>query len=231
MAQRAEEPETEMRWLAPSDLPALLQLDYDIYEKQLIGDDTLYTSWITKNTRTTLCIFDTYAELCLAYISMLPLQEQTILHVLQGERDELDLRADDILTLEQAGWYTLLISSVAAREERYFNRVLNGIFGFWLSHAPERKIKRMYAQAASEEGRALLKGFYFSELAITKNDGTLEPVKNAYYLDLQYPAQSRFFKRYQAVIRRREQRLGGYHERDRGKRDDGPGGNDHDYHL
>ena len=204
--QKAEETETALKWLVPADLPALLRLDYDMYAEYLIGDNKLYTSWITKNTHIALCTFDKQnPERCLAYISALPLREQTILEILRGTKDELDIRADDILTYEEAGSYTLLINSVVAREERYLNRVLGGVFDFWVENAPERKIKRLYAQATSEEGKTLLRRFYFSELAIIKDDNTLEPVRNAYYLDLQYPVQSKLFKQFQEAVKEKEQ--------------------------
>lgn len=198
----AEEYETDLRWLVPGELPAILKLDFEVYAEYLVGDPNLYASWITKNTNVALCAFSkTDPGKCLAYISALPLPEQTILQILKGERCELDITADEILTYDQPGEYTLLVNSVVASEEKYLSKVLKGVLDFWIGNAPERKIKRLYAESTSERGRSLLRKFYFSELAVITSDNTLAPIEDAYYLDLQKPVQSKLIRHFQNEIK------------------------------
>jgi hypothetical protein len=201
----AEESETELKWLVPADLPAILRLDFEVFSEYLVGELNLYSAWITKNKHVALCVFDKLdPNKCLAYISALPLPEQLILKVLKGEMCELDIKADDILTYDEPGEYTLLVNSVVASEEKYLNRALNGVLDYWESNAPERKIKRLYAEATSERGRSLLRRFYFSEVSTITDKGELEIIDDAYYLDLQRPAQSKIIRDFQQRIKAKE---------------------------
>ena len=194
--------ETELKWLVPADLPAILKLDYEVYSEYLVGEPNLYASWITKNTHIALCAFDKFdPNRCLAYVSALPLPEKVILQVLKGEKCELDITADDILTYDEPGEYTLLVNSVVAIEERYLNRVLSGVLDYWIDNAPGRRIKRLYAEATSDRGRSLLRKFYFSELSTITDSNELEIVDDAYYLDLQRPAQSKIIRGFQEKIK------------------------------
>jgi len=197
--------ETELKWLVPADLPAILRLDYEVYSEYLVGEPNLYAAWITKNTHVALCAFDKLdPNKCLAYVSALPLPEKVILQVLKGEKCELDITADNILTYDEPGEYTLLVNSVVASEERYLNRVLHGVLDYWENNAPERKIKRLYAEATSDRGRSLLRRFYFSEVSTITNSGELEIVNDAYYLDLQRPAQSKIIREFQERVKAKE---------------------------
>jgi hypothetical protein len=195
-----EDSDADLKWLIPNDLPAILDLDKKVYDEYLVGNLNLYASWITKNPRIALCAFDKLdAKNCLAYISAIPLPEKLILRIMSGEMNELDIRDDQILTYDDPGEYTLLVNSVVSSEPKYLKRVLDGVFDFWSENAPERKIKRMYAQAATPGGRMLIQKFYFSAL-VTISDDTLMPLDGAYFLDMDQPSASREIRRFQEKV-------------------------------
>jgi len=177
----------EVGWLTIADLPALL--DLDLHVQSPIENYHLYRSWLEKNPYLALCVFDKDdRRKCLAYVSALPLSEQTIFSVLLGERNERDIHAEDILDQAEG---CLLISHVGGLEEKYMRAVLRTMMVFCL----QSKIKRLYVQTTDEDGEALAKRLGCSALFILEKRML---IPHAFVLDLEQPLISKTLRRWLA---------------------------------
>src|SRR5205807_5219835 len=148
----------EIRWTTDKDVPASMILDQAIYHEEHLADIAHYQERKQKNPYTSCAVFDTEKEHTMyAYISLLPLPEETIMDILLSKRDETELTSKDILAYDDPGEYTLLVSSVAQHPD--YKNLLRGLIrfhmDFWLNLYPEKKIKRIYAQAVSDDGRRM----------------------------------------------------------------------------
>src|ERR1700694_2414156 len=81
----------------------------------------------------------------LAYISLVPLPEQTILSILKGERPELSISADEVQTYERIGGYTLLAESVVVDPDypEQLNHILREVLNYWCEQYPDRYIEKI----------------------------------------------------------------------------------------
>ena len=186
---------TEVTWQKISDLPAILKLDLQVYKDNLVGDIGLYISWAKKNTKITLLSFESgNRDNVLAYISLVPLQEKVILSILKGERKELSIHPDEVENYEHKGEYTLLAESIVIHPDHpeQLNKVLGAMLAYWCQQYPERYIKKIYADAASEHGDVLVRKLFFSPLYDVSD--------TAYVLDLRKPGISRVVKRFQECL-------------------------------
>jgi len=188
--------ETTVDWMKPSDLPAILKLDYEVYKEEMVGDIGLYISWYKKNPKITLLSFDiSNRERVLAYLSLVPLPETTIQSILKGERAELTISPDEIETYERVGNFTLLAESIVVHPDhpQQLNKVLSKALEFWCEQYPQRCLAKIYAQTTSKEGDILARKFFFSPLYDLSD--------NAYVLDLSKPGISRVVRDYQEHIK------------------------------
>ncbi|GHO51512.1 hypothetical protein [Ktedonospora formicarum] len=192
----------ELRWMTPRDLPGVLKLDLEVFDHALVGDYSTYAPWLTKNPYIAMAAFS--GERCLAYISMLPLPEPTILDVLSGTRDELSIRDEEILTYEEPGEYTLLANSVVINPERpeLLYALLGRVMEHWTDQYPERQVARIFAQAASESGDILIQKLFMAPLYRTV-ENTMLPIHNAYVLDLRRAGATRVIRSFQEAIKRK----------------------------
>ena len=137
-----------------------------------------------------------------AYISLLPLPEATIMDILLGKRDETEITSKDILTYDEPGEYMLLASS-AAQHPSYKNLLIGLIRAyteFWVGLYPEKRIKRIYAQTVSDDGRRMVSQLRMSGM-YTVSNGSLERIKDAYVLEMDEPAVSRVIKDFQERLK------------------------------
>ncbi|GAC1358159.1 MAG: hypothetical protein NVS4B11_34450 [Ktedonobacteraceae bacterium] len=189
---------TEVAWQKTSDLPAILKLDLQVYNDDLVGDIGLYISWAKKNTKITLLSFESgNRDNVLAYISLVPLQEKVILSILKGEREELSIRPDEVENYEREGGYTLLAESIVIHPEHseQLNNILGAVLNYWCKQYPDRYIKKIYTDAASEHGDVLVRKLFFSPLYDISD--------TAYVLDLRKPGISKVVKRFQECLEAR----------------------------
>lgn len=183
---------TDVDWMKPSDLPAILKLDYIVYQENIVGDIGLYVSWYKKNPKITLLAFERgNRENVLAYISLVPLPEHVILSILQEDRSELSISTDEVESYEREGGYTLLAESVVRHPEHpeQLNNVIQSALDFWYEQYPTRYVEKIYAQAFSDEGDVLIRKLYFSPL--------YELSDRAYVLDLRKKGVSRLVRSFQ----------------------------------
>jgi hypothetical protein len=195
-------PKLVVDWRRRNDLPAILALDMEVYRDEVIGKVDLYHAWWQKNPYITLIVFeDGKRERVLANITMLPLKEETILRILKGEDTDRDISPDEILSYEEGGEFTILAENAISRDESrdYLGLILKGFADFWCEQWPKSKVRRIYAQAGSKEGRFLIQKLYFGPLFSLADD--------AYMLDLEHENPSRFIRSFQGCIDQKARQL------------------------
>jgi hypothetical protein len=110
---------TIIDWLGVEDLPNTLRLDFLVFgpNEILVGDWSLYASWLRRNPRIMLGIFNEQKrEEILAYITLLPLPDNIILDILRQIRKVSDIRTEELETYEREGGYTFFTGRYGARE-------------------------------------------------------------------------------------------------------------------
>ena len=191
---RKRERPFDLDWMYPADLPAALALDHLVFDDELIGDLSLYEGWLTKNPYIAMTAYARNDRTqCLGYIGMIPLPEAVILDILEGRRDELSIKAEEIETYERPGEYTLLVNSAVVHPQHrsILYAILDRIMRIWVDRYPDRIITRIYAQAVSEAGDVFIQKLYFSPLQ-QRSDG--------YILDLSRPGASKVIRAYQEAL-------------------------------
>lgn len=188
-----------IRWTTPDDVIASMILDRAIYHEDYLADTDHYKERKSKNPYTSIAVFDSEkADTMYAYISLLPLPEETIMDILLGKRDETEITSKDILTYDEPGEYMLLASS-AAQHPSYKNLLIGLIRAytdFWVGLYPEKRIKRIYAQTVSDDGRRMVQQLRMSGM-YTVSNGSLERIRDAYVLDMDEPAASKVIRDFQ----------------------------------
>ncbi len=187
---------TSVDWQKTSDLPAVLQLDYEVYKEDIVGDIGLYVSWAKKNPNITLISYErSNRGNILAYISLVPLPEQVILSILKEDRTELTIKPDEVESYKRKGGYTLLAESAVTHPDHpeQLNKVISAVLDFWIEQYPDRYIEKIYAQAESEQGDILIRKLFFSPLYYISD--------KAYVLDLRKPGASRLIRTFQEQLR------------------------------
>ena len=208
-SRRDKQPEVIIDWLQPTDIPAVLALDQIVYHEMFLAEAEVYMAWRRKNLHISMAAFDAKdRRTCYAYIGLIPLPEPIILDVLTGKRDEKEITPDEILTYDQSGEYTLLANSAVVHPDRpeLISRVITAIANYWLEQYPERRIKRIYAQTVSEQGRIMAQKLYLGPLYILQNQEMVR-VEDAYVLDLGNVAASRIIRKFQGMIAAKAKRL------------------------
>lgn len=200
-----------IRWTTPHDVIASMILDRAIYKEEYLADPDHYRERKSKNPYTSVAVFDSEKEDAMyAYISLLPLPEETIMDVLLGKRDETELTSKDILTYDEPGEYMLLASSAAQhpdyKDKNLLFGLINHFIDFWVDLYPEKKIKRIYAQTVSNDGRRMVHDLHMGPM-YSMIDGSLKRIPDAYVLDLDEPGGSRIIRRFQERLKDKDQIL------------------------
>lgn len=192
-------PAIAVDWMLGTDLPAILALDMEVYQEELIGDIATYYAWWKKNPRTTLVAFDAADRgNILAQACLLPVPEEIILSVLRGERKETSITAEEVETYDRPGEYNLLAESIISHPDHrpYLGAIMHRFAEFWCDMWPDRRMRRIYAQAVSTEGRYFVQKLYFGPL--------YDLADNAFVLDLRYPNPSKVIQAYQRCIEEKQ---------------------------
>jgi len=201
----------EIRWTTVNDVPASMILDQAIYHETHLANIEHYQERKQKNPYTSCAVFDTEkANTMYAYISLLPLPEATIIDILLGKRDETELTSKDILAYDQPGEYNLLVSSVAQHPD--YKHLLGGLIrfhmNFWVNIYPDKRIKRIYAETVSEDGKRIANELRMSTMHMMV-DGHVKRIENAYMIDMDEPVSSRVIRRFQEQLKEKELALKG----------------------
>lgn len=197
----------EIRWTTVNDVPASMILDQIIYHETHLADIEHYQERKQKNPYTSCAVFDTEKEHTMyAYISLLPLPEETIMDILLGKRDETGITSKDILAYDAPGEYTLLVSSVAQHPD--YRNLLSGLIrfymNFWVGLYPEKRITRIYAQTVSDDGRKMASQLLMGPM-YTMLDGKPQRIKDAYVIDMEEPSASKTIREFQERLKEKSQ--------------------------
>ena len=184
-------------WLSSNDIPAILRLDQVVYDEMFLAEAAVYKQWSEKNPQLAMAAFDARSDrqTMLAYIAALPLDEQVILQIMRGEREEISITQDEIQTYEQHGPYTLLANSAVVHPERpdLLLKVLLRMTEWWVEQFPERYVTRVYAQSISERGDRMISHFFLAP--------RYDLAPNAYMLDLARPGASKMIRLFQQRLK------------------------------
>lgn len=202
-SRKDKQPEVIIDWLQPTDIPASLALDQIVYHEMFLAEAEVYMAWRRKNPHISMAAFDAAdRRTCYAYIGLIPLPESVILDVLTRKKDEKEITPDEILTYDQPGEYTLLANSAVVHPDypELISKVIAKITDYWVEQYPKRRIKRIYAQAVSEQGRTMAQKLYLGPLYLLR-DQEMVRVEDAYVLDLNDTAASRIIRQFQEKLR------------------------------
>lgn len=196
-----------IRWTTKDDVIASMILDRAIYKEEYLADTDHYKERKSKNPYTSIAVFDSEKpDTMYAYISLLPLPEETIMDILLGKRTETELTSKDILTYDEPGEYMLLASSTAQHPD--YKNLLGGLIrqymAFWVDLYPEKRIKRIYAETVSDDGRRIANELQMGPM-YTMANGRLERIKDAFVIDLDEPAGSKIIQRFQQKLKEKAQ--------------------------
>jgi hypothetical protein len=201
-SRRDKQPEIIIDWLRPTDIPASLALDQIVYHEMFLAEAEVYMAWRRKNPYLSMAAFDAKdRRICYAYLGLIPLPEPIILDILTGKKDEKDITPDEILTYDQPGEYTLLANSAVVHPDypELINKVIKVIIEYWVEQYPERRIKRIYAQTVSDDGRMMAKKLYLGPLYMLQ-DQKMVRIEDSYVLDLEDVAASRIIREFQEKL-------------------------------
>lgn len=192
--------QVEIDWMDERDLPYILAFDYEMYGVEATVDISKMYSWWKKNPRMARMIFDkTDRRNIWGSISILPMEEKTILKVLSGEKSEHEITVNDILTYEPGGKYFGYVSAAAIKPEHrvHLRGLLEDLLGYWCNQYPDIQMVKLYATAWSDGGWYLVRHLFFSPRHDLAED--------AFELDLRLKNPSRFIKNYQDCILHKEE--------------------------
>lgn len=209
VSRRDKLPSVIIDWLRPTDIPASLALDQIVYHEMYLAEAEVYMGWRKKNPYISMAAFDARdRRTCYAYIGLIPLHESTILDILTGKKDEKEITPDEILTYEQPGDFTLLANSAVVHPDfpELINKVIKAIIDYWVEQYPMKRIKRIYAQTVSEDGRIMAKKLYLGPLYVLKGQEMVR-IEDAYVLDLNDVAASRIIREFQERLALKQNNL------------------------
>jgi hypothetical protein len=199
-------PDIILDWVKPEDVPSGLALDQIVYNEMFLANIEVYMAWRRKNPKISMGAFDAKDRRTrYGYVGLIPLPEHIILDILMGKKDEKEITPDEILTYDNPGEYTLLANSAVIHPDypELANSIIHAIMNFWIDVYPEKKIKRIYAQTVSDQGRTLARKLYLGPLYIIK-DNVLTRIEDAYVIDMQEPATSKVLRQFQEKLKMKD---------------------------
>lgn len=186
-------------WLYAADVPAGLKLSMAVYPGEVdLAEAAIYQSWRKNNPYLTMAAFSPDRQECYASVQLVPLRdEQVILDVLSGRREEASIQPDEIPGYDQPGPYYLLVTSATCLKDRplLLYQVLYKYIDFWVDMFPDRYIKRVYAQAVSESGMRIVQHFFMAPRP--------DLAYNAFMIDMQWPQASKMMSHLKKTLERK----------------------------
>lgn len=202
-------PDVVLDWVKLEDIPSGLALDHIVYHEMFLASAEVYMLWHRKNPKISMGAFDANDRRTrYGYIGLIPLPEPVILDILMNKKDEKEITPDEILTYNEPGEYTLLANSTVIHPDypELANSIIRAITQFWIDQYPDKRIKRIYAQTVSDQGRTLAKKLYLAPLYIMQDNG-LKRVEDAYVIDMQDKAVSKVIRKFQEQLEIKAQHL------------------------
>ncbi|SRR5579871_175679 len=200
--QTTQEEHGKTDWVQAGDLPYLLALDYEMFGIDEAVDISITHAWWKKNPSMCRILFNGEDRKDIwGYISVLPMEEETIFKLLRREMNERDIRTQHILTYEDNHTYTVYVASLVIKPDHQtrLRMLINSLLKYWCEQYPRISIAKIYAFAYSDEGWNLIKHLFFAP----RYD--LGP--RAFELDPQQTNPSKLIQAYQDCLKGRESSL------------------------
>jgi len=205
VSRRDRQQEVIIDWLKPTDITAALDLDQIVYHEMFLAEAEVYMAWRRKNPYISKAAFDAKdRRTCYGYLGLIPLPERVILDILSGKKDEKEITADEILTYDEPGDFTLLANSAVVHPDypEVIHKIISGVMDFWYERYPEQRVRRIYAQAVSDAGRIMAQKLYLGPLYVIENE-QLVRVEDAYVLDIEGVAASKVVRAFQEKLKKK----------------------------
>ena len=152
-------------WVQYDDLPYLQALDYKLYGPESTVPIDITHAWWKKNPYMCRILFNEADRKDIwGAITVMPMEEQTIIKILRDELSERQITPDDILTYDREGKYYGYIPSamVLPEHRRHFRKLIESVFEFWCEQHPRVQFIKLYAFAVSHQGEELIRHLFFS---------------------------------------------------------------------
>src|SRR6266700_7870654 len=193
-----KEEQAKTDWVQAGDLPYLLALDYEMFGIDEAVDLTITHTWWKKNPYMCRVIYNAEDRKDIwVYITMIPMEEETIFKLLRREMHERDIRTDHILTYEENKSYTVYTNAIVMKPEHQasIRTLINSVLNYWCEQYPKIRIAKLYAYAESDEGWNLIKHLFFAP--------RYDIGKKAFELDPLQMNPSKLIKAYQDCLKER----------------------------
>src|SRR2546427_4734712 len=188
-------------WVRKEEVPYLYLFDVKMQGMEDAIDPKIFPDWLSKNTYLSRVLHkENDPRQIYGALTILPLQEGTILRLLKQEISERDLTPDDIFVYKSGrnftGYITSLMIDTQYRHE--LSRLISSAFRTWCDFFPGSQFKKLYALARTEEADKLLSRFYFAP----RYDLSRRPDRtDVYELDLRRPNRSPLVQRFQHLMK------------------------------
>ena len=186
-------------WVQTGDLPYLLALDYEMFGIDEAVDLTITHTWWKKNPYMCRVIYNAKDRKDIwGYVTMIPMEEETIFKLLRREMHERDIRTHHILTYEENKSYLVYANAIVMKPEHQatIRTLINSVLNYWCEQYPNIRIKKLYAYAESDEGWNLIRHLFFAP--------RYDIGERAFELDPLQLNPSKLIRAYQDCLRERE---------------------------
>ncbi len=188
-------------WVRKENVPYLYIFDVKKQGMEDAIDPKAFPGWLSKNPYLSRILHkENDPTQIYGALTILPLQEETILRLLKQEISERDLTPHDILVYKSGRNFTGYIKSLAIDEQyrHEASNLVSSMFSIWCDFFPGSQMKKLYARARTEEADKLLSRFYFAP----RYDLSTQPNRtDVYELDLQRPNRSPLMQRFQHLMK------------------------------
>ena len=147
------------------DISSIVSLDKRVFSPQDVIAPAIFTSWIEKNARVLTCMF--LGDRLVGYYAVLPLVPEAMHAFVAGRLREHDIKPRDICGPRRM-WRdceTLYFFSIVVHKRH--PKLLLALLSHTtetLNRFQERGLKKLYASAATDDGRALLQRLGFEQV-------------------------------------------------------------------
>jgi len=152
-----EEGDTD--WIKFTDEPYAYVLDCELYGVENAVSPSITWTWWEKNPHACRILFDKNNRKDIwGLLSIIPLQEEIIIRLLQGEMEEKEIKAEHVLIYEPGHTYSCYVAAASIRPDKrsYFGHLLHSVMQFWCEQYPGTQIRTLYAFAlAGDEGEGI----------------------------------------------------------------------------
>jgi hypothetical protein len=162
-----EEEEAQTDWIQFADEPYAYVLDCELYGVENAISPSITWSWWEKNPYACRIIYNAKNRKDIwGLLSILPMEEETIIRLLRGEMEEKQIRPEHVLSYEPGHHYTCYVAAASIRPDKrpYFGQLLHSVMEYWCDH-PHIHLSKLYAFALDGEegdGIRLIRKLFFS---------------------------------------------------------------------